>query len=144
MLRAAPPHNGPTSHSDLHVRVAVVGAGAIGLSTAWRLLQRGARVDVYDRGVGAIEPTLAATAVAGRLCPHDHQVDARRLVGALAEAVRRAGGTLHERAEVAVNSLGADVVVLAAGAWTAQIAGARSVPVRPLKGQMLALRTPPN
>src|SRR5689334_16219646 len=50
------------------VRVAVIGAGAIGLSIAWRLLQRGARVDVYERdavGRGATWASaglLAATA----------------------------------------------------------------------------------
>jgi len=80
---------------------------------------------------------------------------------ALAEAARRAGVTLHEdcpvreielaggRARGVVTERGsepADVVVLAAGAWSRGIAGIppRFVPpVRPIKGQMLALRMDP-
>ena len=220
------------------MNVSVVGAGAIGLSVAWRLLRRGARVAVYERGevgrgatwasggllaataghggplgtpldalcrdslarwpafarelaeasgrdvgvraegtlvvaldaaeatslgtvfeawraagdaaqrwlgpgaVAALEPALADTVVAARFCPDDTQVDARRLAGALAEAVRRAGGVIHEHADVSLDALDADVVVLAAGAWSAQVRGAPPVPVRPLKGQMIALRDP--
>ncbi len=46
------------------------------------------------------------------------------------------------RSETAIDSLDAieaDVVVLAAGAWSGQIA--RRLPIRPLKGQMIALTT---
>jgi glycine oxidase len=46
--------------------VVVIGGGAIGLSCAWRLAQRGARVAVLDRG----EPGCGATRVAaGMLAP---------------------------------------------------------------------------
>jgi glycine oxidase len=221
-------------------RVAIIGGGAIGLACAWRLLQRGARVAVYERGgvgrgaswasagllaataghggpagspldalcrrglarwgdfahtleaesgidvglrtegtlvvalddrgaerlraafdawsaagddaqrwlsavdVAAMEPALEDTVVAARFCPNDHQVDARRLVAALAEAVRRAGGAIHERADVSLDVPDADAVVLAAGAWSPLVAGAAAdaVAVRPLKGQMIALDAP--
>ncbi len=103
------------------------------------------------------EPCLrpAAGAVLSR---KDHHVDNRRLVEALVHAVQGAGATLHEH--ISVDSVAieagrvvglvadgerhrADVVVLAAGAWSRHIGGlpeALRPPVRPVKGQMLALR----
>jgi glycine oxidase len=104
------------------------------------------------------EPHLHPGLAAAVFSPRDHQVDNRRLVTALRRVFLAAGGRLHEHAEVpAVETardqvtglrLGevlhaADVVVLAAGAWSAGIAGlprAARPPVRPVKGQMLAVR----
>ena len=104
------------------------------------------------------EPHLGASLAGAVLSPGDHQVNNRRLVEALAAAFARAGGRLHENEAVtAVEITGAraggvrlsdrihaaDVVVLAAGAWSREISGippeARP-PVRPVKGQLLALR----
>src|SRR6185437_1750412 len=69
-----------------------------------------------------------------------------------------AGGKLHEHTNVAAieseagrvtglalddGRVDADVVLLAAGAWSGEIAGlppAAKPPIRPIKGQMLALR----
>jgi glycine oxidase len=91
------------------------------------------------------------------LSPRDHQVEKRLLGRALAEAARRAGALLYEHCPVreiefaggrvcgvATDRGGerADVVVLAAGAWSRGIGGIPSShqpPVRPVKGQMLAL-----
>lgn len=104
------------------------------------------------------EPLLHPGLAAAVFSPRDHQVDNRRLVSALRRVFLAAGGQLHEHAEVtAIDIAGgrvtalrlgearhaADVVVLAAGAWSAAIAGlphAARPPVRPVKGQMLALR----
>jgi len=105
-----------------------------------------------------LEPHLSPTIAAAALSPGDIQVNNRQLVTALARAVERAGGTLHEQARVdAIETAGgrgralrvgdrrfeADAIVLAAGAWSREIEGlppeARP-PVRPVKGQMLALR----
>ncbi len=96
--------------------------------------------------------------------PEDHQVDNRKLATALAVAARAAGARIHEHAPIQPRSRAragasdgivladgrkhaADVVVLAAGAWSRGIARAspiwrrnRCPPVRPIKGQMLALR----
>src|SRR2546425_446203 len=91
----------------------------------------------------------------------DHQVENRRLGQALALAARKAGVELVEhcpvreiaiaggRASGVVTDRGhdpADVVVLAAGAWSREIGGippAYLPPVRPIKGQMLALQMDP-
>ena len=102
------------------------------------------------------EPHLHPNLAGALFSPLDHQVDNRLVVRALIAAFRQAGGTLHEHAPVAAVDLvggravgvcvgetrhAADVVVLAAGAWSAQVPGPlRALPVRPVKGQMLALR----
>ena len=109
------------------------------------------------------EPHLATTIAGAVLCAQDHQVDNRRVVAALLEAARLSGVTIHEHRAVAeiVTAAGtvtgialedgqqipADVVVLAAGAWSRGIGGLSAdcrPPVRPVKGQMLALRMDPS
>jgi glycine oxidase len=234
-------------------RVAIIGAGVIGLAIAWRLATRGAQVTMFDRGAagggashaaagmlaatmeaepgegplvelgrasharwGAFaaelldatgidvelrtegtlivaltgddraqlmhhlalqqklglpvewltasevrrrEPHIATTVAGAVLCAQDHQVDNRRVVAALLEAARLSGVTIHEHravAEIVIaggavtgvaledgQQVAADVVVLAAGAWSRAIGGLPAdsrPPVRPVKGQMLALR----
>jgi glycine oxidase len=108
-----------------------------------------------------LEPHLRPGVAAAVLSPNDHQVDSRRLVLALKQAFLAAGGALHEHAEVRALDIeagrargaivgdercAADVVVLAGGAWSAGLEGlppAVRPPVRPVKGQMLALRMDP-
>jgi glycine oxidase len=104
------------------------------------------------------EPHLHPNLAAAVLSPRDHQVDNRQVVAALRRAFLAAGGALHEHAAVSAVEISggrarglrlagmrhaADIVVLAAGAWSTEIEGLpREVrpPVRPIKGQMLALR----
>jgi glycine oxidase len=108
------------------------------------------------------EPHLATTVAGAVLCAQDHQVDNRRVVAALREAARVSGMTIHDHRAVAEimttagavtglaledgQQVAADVVVLAAGAWSRGIGGLPAdvrPPVRPVKGQMLALRMDP-
>jgi glycine oxidase len=107
------------------------------------------------------EPYLHPHLAAAVYCAADHQVDNRKLVRALRAAFIAAGGTLHEHSNVtAIESaagrvtgvalesgcVDADMVLLAAGAWSGEIAGlppTAKPPVRPIKGQMLALRMDP-
>ncbi len=110
----------------------------------------------------AREPRLATTIAGAAFSPQDHQVDNRKLAQALRIAAETAGVTIHEhravrdivfqngRAQgVALEDgtiVAADIVVLAAGAWSRSIGGLppdRRPPVRPVKGQMLALRMDP-
>lgn len=102
------------------------------------------------------EPHLHPNLAAAVFSPEDHQVDNRLVARALQRAFIAAGGTLNEHAGVdAVDSAGgrvsgvrigavlhpADIVIVAAGAWSGQIAGLPlPLHVRPVKGQMLALR----
>ena len=104
------------------------------------------------------EPHLHPGTAAAVLSAGDHQVDNRLVVAALRRAFLAAGGELHEHCAVTgVDIAGgrvvalrlgeerfaADVAVLAAGAWSPEIAGlppSARPPVRPVKGQMLALR----
>lgn len=111
------------------------------------------------------EPHLTRHVLAAIYSPLDHQVDNRKVILALRKAFLAAGGTLRERTQVAEvlvttgdsaprvcgvrlqsgETLSAPVVVIAAGAWSAGLAGlppeARP-PVRPVKGQMIALQMP--
>jgi glycine oxidase len=105
------------------------------------------------------EPHLSPHLAAAIFSPGDHQVDNRLVVTALARAFARAGGHLHEetRVDAVATAQGritglrlgdrrhaADIVVLAAGAWSNEIAGLpQAPPVRPVKGQMLAVRMDP-
>ncbi len=102
------------------------------------------------------EPHLHPNLAAAVFSPADHQVDNRLLVRALERAFTAAGGTLRTHATVEAVEIDdgrvtgvrvagsrheANVVVLAAGAWSGQVGGLpEPLPVRPVKGQMLALR----
>lgn len=114
------------------------------------------------REARAREPYLRPGTLAAVYSPDDHQVDNRRLTAALQRALLAAGGRLHEHTPVAAveveggRAVGvrlgddarhpADAVLLAAGAWSRAVAGLpepQRPPVRPVKGQMLALRMDP-
>jgi glycine oxidase len=109
-----------------------------------------------------LEPHLSRRAVAALFSQEDHQVDSRRLGEALVQAFVRAGGQLcaHSPVErvltdnslqkvtgvrVCGEDIPADAVLLAAGAWSGLIEGLPAEvrpPVRPVKGQMLAVQQP--
>ncbi|MHC2107845.1 glycine oxidase ThiO [Methylobacterium sp.] len=109
--------------------------------------------------VRRLEPALRPAVTAGIHCPLDHQVDPRLVMAALAEACRRAGVTLVEGLAVSGldwsggtvtgiragdEAVTADTVVLASGAWSGEgglLPEHLALPVRPLKGQSMALRT---
>ena len=105
------------------------------------------------------EPALRPSVTAGVFCPLDHQVDPSRVMAALVAACRAAGVALVENSPVlalertagrvsglrtAERTLQADTVILAAGAWSGEgglLPQSLALPVRPLKGQSLALKT---
>jgi glycine oxidase len=108
------------------------------------------------------EPHLAGKLAGAVWSPEDHQVDNRKLASALRIAAEGKGAIVREHMPVEEISITgghadgiiladerkvlADVVVLAAGAWSRDIAGLPHElrpPVRPIKGQTLALRMDP-
>jgi glycine oxidase len=109
-----------------------------------------------------LEALLSPRIRGGILVPGDHQADPRRLVAALVAACEGAGVTLvGERVERVLtegdrvagvscpdgSEILADSVVLATGAWTSAIGGlppGAIPPIRPVKGQILRLRFPPD
>jgi glycine oxidase len=129
--------------------------------------QRGQGLDVTwlsGRDARKHEPFLSPNVCAGVYSPGDHQVENRRMVDALAAAYRAAGGNLLTGTEVSgvdiegdrvrgivvageeAESRPYDAVVVAAGAWSRALDGLPKdlrPPVRPLKGQMLAVQMDP-
>jgi glycine oxidase len=109
------------------------------------------------------EPFMAPGVNAGVYSPGDHQVDNRKLADALLAACIAEGAGLHPNTAVSAVETAhgrvrgvrvdgrddiheADVVLLAAGAWSRGIEGVppeARPPVRPLKGQMLSVRMDP-
>ena len=107
-----------------------------------------------SRECRALEPLLAPTVRSGLLVPGDWSCDNRVLLEALTTAARRAGvtevtGFVHRVESVDGRVTGATLadgttlatrqVLLANGAWAAQVDGVPPVPVRPVKGQILRL-----
>lgn len=111
--------------------------------------------------VQELEPVLSPNVVAAVYSPADHQVDNRKLAGALKAAFLKEGGKLHEHTaveEVILREGSPPLVkagdrewdfqrvVLAAGSWSGLIPGLAAALrpwVRPVKGQILAIRTEP-
>lgn len=91
------------------------------------------------RDCRSLVPLLAPRVRGGMLAAGDHQVDPRRLSRALLRAAGRAGVSLQRQKVERLADLDAGQVVLAAGCWAGQLA---ELPVRPVKGQVLRLRTP--
>ncbi|GAC1360296.1 MAG: glycine oxidase ThiO [Ktedonobacteraceae bacterium] len=105
-----------------------------------------------------IEPLLSADICAAIYAPEEAQINAARLVQAFALAAQNFGARisthtpveriLHHMGRIsAVQTAKGEIIscshlVIAAGAWTAQVVAGLSVevPVRPLNGQMLALK----
>lgn len=122
----------------------------LGLDVAW----------LSARECRRLEPGLSPRVVGAIHAPQDHHVDPRATVAALQVAFEREGGELRSGTEVtgllvddervhgvrtAAGAIEADQVVVAAGAWSAQLDGVPEElrpPVRPVKGQILTLRGP--
>jgi len=131
--------------------------------TQRRLDSRGVDAQLLDAAsVHQCEPYLSTSAIGGLLIPIHGFVAAAELTRMLAAAARRQGATFvgdsrvvrirgdgaHLRLETggsAPTTLHADVAIVAAGSWAGavQIEGVMpTVPVRPVRGQLLHLQWP--
>src|SRR5439155_1297407 len=133
--------------------IIVVGAGVVGCAVASELARRGASVEIVDERPVAMGATQAS---AGLLIEPHGFVAAGDLTRALAAAARRAGAQVIEASRVRRiarrdgdtvvetdrGSLTGSAVVVAAGSWSGDIridGVTARVPVRPVRGQLLAL-----
>ena len=108
--------------------------------------------------VRGIEPGLRASIAGGILCRDDHQVDPRPLIPALVSALRARGGLVLQNCPVTSLEMSggrvagllttagrcqAGTVIVAGGVWSTDglLPPEIELPMRPLKGQALALRT---
>jgi glycine oxidase len=125
--------------------------------TADVLARRGVSATLLDaQAARAEEPELLEGAIGGLLIESHGFVEARELTRALAAAARRRGAQLIERSKVRRitchngdvivdtnrGTLTSNAVVLSAGSWSGDIAVeglSATVPVRPVRGQLLQL-----
>jgi glycine oxidase len=116
--------------------------------------------ELSSRACRELEPFLAPDVHGGVLFAGDWSVDNRRYMAALAEAARRAKVRFVRDRVLALQvsdgrasgvrlaggaNIGSAQVVLAAGCWSAAVAGlpdALAAVIRPVKGQLLRLRHP--
>jgi len=140
--------------------LAALGDAEASALAAWARGQtaRGLRAEWVDAAEARrLEPLLGPAVVGALLIPDDHQVDNVELTLAALDAATRAGVEVRASAPVAAVEaiegraagvrladgarIEAALVVLAAGAWSGGLGGLpRPIPVRPIKGQMVALR----
>ena len=101
---------------------------SLGLESEW-LVPSAAR---------AGEPGLAPRIAGAIDAPGEAQADPVAVVAALRHAFEALGGRIEQRDVESLGDIRADQIVIAAGAWSSQIADVR---VHPVKGQLLHLRT---
>jgi len=132
-------------------------AGALRRDAAF-LRARGAAVEIIDGDEARrLEPGLSPDIVSALHAPRDGQVDPRRLLSALRLSVERVAGAVIPARVVGCVAAGAGFVarladggrveaarlVLAGGASRLpMVAGVPAPPVRPVKGEAIALATP--
>ena len=119
-------------------------AGELDVLSGW-LTARGRAVEhLTRRRLRAAEPALGTGIRAALTVPGDWSVDNRALLAALLRGADDAGVTLDPYAvpdPAALASLAADQVVVCTGAATATLLP--TMPVRPVKGEILRLRARP-
>ncbi len=128
---------GLSPHGTLVVALDSADAGNLEMLAAY-LARLGRDVErLTGREVRRAEPGISGSVRSGLLVPGDLAVDNRRLLRALEHACAKRGVEFRHET---VTSVEGDVV-LAAGAWTGRLHPALADAVRPLKGEILRLRS---
>jgi glycine oxidase len=121
--------------------------------------EAGIRAEVLDAAaVQALEPKLVAELAGAILFPDHARLDAAAMTTSAADAARKLGATIREDQEVLslltdgdrvcgvqlrAESIRSDWVVLCAGAASGSMRGlALTLPIRPVKGQVIICRPP--
>lgn len=146
---------------DGRLDVALTDEAADGLRTHQRL-QADAGFDsrlLEPAEIRRLEPEVTTEAILGLATEHDHQIDNLQLMRALWIATGREGVDVRIGTGAAAvlregdratgvglsdgSRIDADHVVVAAGPWSGQLDLPRPLPVRPVRGQIVVLRTVP-
>jgi glycine oxidase len=120
-------------------------------SLAEHLDRRGRTIETLTgRALRAREPAIGPGVRGGLSVPEDLSVDNRKLLSAMRAAAEEQGARLIESTVARVEpglavlddgrEVGAEHVVLAAGAWSGRLHPALAHAVRPVKGEILRLR----
>jgi glycine oxidase len=114
------------------------------------LAHRGRDVDrLTGRELRRVEPTLGPGVRSGLIVPGDLAVDNRELLRRLSSNAYEAGvefireparAVRQHEVELAGSTIGCDLAVIAAGAWSGTLHPALATAVRPVKGEILRLR----
>ena len=109
-----------------------------------------------SNAVHLYQPGLGKDVIGGWWYPDDGQVDNRQLVTALQQAAENLGVEIRQGIEVhalqqkqgkvksiytSIGELEAKIYILATGSWASQLL---PLPIHPVKGQMAAVKMPPN
>jgi glycine oxidase len=142
----------------LQVAVTSAQAHALEATVAWQAASGLRATFLTGDEARALEPGLSPDAVAAAHFPDDHQVEPRKLMSALSAAARRRGIAFRRAAvrqlvasgarvvgvDLDDGRLAAELVIVAAGAWSSQVAGAGLDPAHlvPARGQLVELSLP--
>jgi glycine oxidase len=143
---------------DLHTNGTIVAAmdsadaGQLG-TLAEFLAERGRGVErLTGRELRRVEPAFGPSVRSGLLVPEDLAVDNRELLRRLSSSAYEAGVQFIRESvraitggtvELAGSTVRCDLAVIAAGAWSGSLHPALASAVRPIKGEILRLRSRP-
>jgi glycine oxidase len=122
--------------------------------SSWLGTEGVAHTWLEDDELRAFEVSVTPSALGGLFVPDHGFVDVRGLVAALVQAARLSGAVFEDAVTAAAvdtapgeirlrtdrGDYTADCVIVATGSWSGRLRGIPRLPVKPIRGQLLALR----